>query len=163
MVVKYGRASYTDDDLAYLGWNDKKLVKIYKFESAFRDIALILGVIWLLTTGIIVGLALCQVGFEISLAFLEAVLFVGCFPGEFLFNYGLSSNETMYRWVKQGDVYSDVVIESKELNRIEDDKLDYRYTLQVRKDNYKTELYTNNKELYNRVKLGETLRIYVSK
>ena len=42
MVVKYGRASYTDDDLAYLGWNDKKLVKIYKFESAFRDIALIL-------------------------------------------------------------------------------------------------------------------------
>lgn len=163
MVVKYGRASYTDDDLAYLGWNDKKLVKIYKFESAFRDIALILGVIWLLTTGIIMGLALCQVGFEISLAFLEAVLFVGCFPGEFLFNYGLSSNETMYRWVKQGDVYSDVVIESKELNKIEDDELDYNYTLQVRKDNYKTELYTNNKELYNRVKLGETLRIYVSK
>ena len=163
MVVKYGRASYTDDDLAYLGWNDKKLVKIYKFESAFRDIALILGVIWLLTTGIIMGLVLCQVGFEISLAFLEAVLFVGCFPGEFLFNYGLSSNETMYRWVKQGDVYSDVVIESKELNKIEDDELDYNYTLQVRKDNYKTELYTNNKELYNRVKLGETLRIYVSK
>lgn len=163
MVVKYGRASYTDDDLAYLGWNDKKLVKIYKFESAFRDIALILGVIWLLTTGIIMGLVLCQVGFEISLAFLEAVLFVGCFPGEFLFNYGLSSNETMYRWVKQGDVYSDVVIESKELNKIEDDELDYKYTLQVRKDNYKTELYTNNKELYNRVKLGETLRIYVSK
>lgn len=163
MVVKYGRASYTDDDLAYLGWNDKKLVKIYKFESAFRDIALILGVIWLLTTGIIMGLALCQVGFEISLAFLEAILFVGCFPGEFLFNYGLSSNETMYRWVKQGDVYSDVVIESKELNKIEDDELDYKYTLQVRKANYKTELYTNNKELYNRVKLGETLRIYVSK
>lgn len=163
MVVKYGKASCTDDDLAYLGWNDKKLVKIYKFESAFRDIALILGVIWLLTTGIIMGLALCQVGFEISLAFLEAVLFVGCFPGEFLFNYGLSSNETMYRWVKQGDVYSDVVIESKELNKIEDDELDYKYTLQVRKDNYKTELYTNNKELYNRVKLGETLRIYVSK
>lgn len=163
MVVKYGRASYTDDDLAYLGWNDKKLVKIYKFESAFRDIALILGVIWLLTTGIIMGLALCQVRFEISLAFLEAILFIGCFPGEFLFNYGLSSNETMYRWVKQGDVYSDVVIESKELNKIEDDELDYKYTLQVRKDNYKTELYTNNKELYNRVKLGETLRIYVSK
>lgn len=69
----------------------------------------------------------------------------------------------MYRWVKQGDVYSDVVIESKELNKIEDDELDYKYTLQVRKDNYKTELYTNNKELYNRVKLGETLRIYVSK
>ena len=44
-----------------------------------------------------------------------------------------------------------------------DDELDYEYTLQVRKDNYKTELYTNNKELYNRVKLGETLRIYVSK
>ena len=109
------------------------------------------------------GLALCQVGFEISLAFLEAILFVGCFPGEFLFNHGLSSNETMYRWVKQGDVYSDVVIESKELNKIEDDELDYKYTLQVRKDNYKTELYTNNKELYNRVKLGETLRIYVSK
>ena len=163
MVDKYGRASYTDDDLAYLGWNDKKLVKIYKFESAFRDIALILGVIWLLTTGIIMRLALCQVGFEISLAFLEAILFVGCFPGEFLFNYGLSSNETMYRWVKQRDVYSDVVIESKELNKIEDDELDYKYTLQVRKDNYKTELYTNNKELYNRVKLGETLRIYVSK
>lgn len=163
MIVKYGRASYTDDDLAYLGWNDKRLVKLYKFESAFRDIALILGVIWLLTTGIIMGLALCQVGFEISLAFLEAILFVGCFPGEFLFNYGLSSNETMYRWVKQGDVYSDVVIESKELNKIEDDELDYRYTLQVRKDNYKTELYTNNEELYNKVKLGETLRIYVSK
>ena len=156
MIIRYGEARFTNKDIANLNWNNKKLVRAYKFDVKFRKFATIFGIIWLVATGIALLVLLYKD--NVTLEIFLAILLGGWFPGDFLFRYGTSSNETSYKWIVKGKVFADVIVSSKWMDV---HNKNYKYTYEITSGDYITKLYSNNEELYNTVAVGSSMRIHI--